>query len=410
MWLTYHDVDVDDRHDSRIYYMRPQHERYLARISVSALCVAMVSPFFFAHAQYTATTTVSLTVCGDSIVSGLELCDDGTNTGAYANSIASRRCNPLCKAWGPYCGDGVIQFNSGEECDDSNNTAGDLCDVLCQNESEPVIVGGGGSGGSSGGGGGKSGGQKGVAGASTDGKIAFTGDTNVNIRGTAYPGATITILRDGGIERVIEADGTASFDFMLTGQTPGITTFGFWALDRANRRSITYSATFQIVQNAVTTLTGILIPPTLAVTPDKVPPGGTTSFVGSAAPNTRVQAYVDALEKPEVTLAAQNGAWAISYDTKGLLAEKFHTVKANYISTQNAELKSGYSQIVSYYVGNNNVTTGMTADLNNDGAVNLTDFSILLFHWNTTNTLADINKDGTVSLPDFSIMLFYWTG
>jgi hypothetical protein len=53
---------------------------------------------------------------------------------------------------------------------------------------------------------------------------------------------------------------------------------------------------------------------------------------------------------------------------------------------------------------------GSQGDLNCDGFVNLVDFSILLFNWNTASTVADINKDGTVSLPDFSIMLFYWTG
>jgi hypothetical protein len=51
-----------------------------------------------------------------------------------------------------------------------------------------------------------------------------------------------------------------------------------------------------------------------------------------------------------------------------------------------------------------------TGDLNCDGAVNLVDFSILLFNWNSSAEVADINSDGTVSLPDFSIMLFYWTG
>jgi hypothetical protein len=50
------------------------------------------------------------------------------------------------------------------------------------------------------------------------------------------------------------------------------------------------------------------------------------------------------------------------------------------------------------------------ADLNCDGLVNLIDFSILLFHWGTSNPIADINGDGTVDLIDFSIMLFNWTG
>ncbi|MBI3571906.1 hypothetical protein HY091_00005, partial [Candidatus Kaiserbacteria bacterium] len=52
-------------------------------------------------------------------------------------------------------------------------------------------------------------------------------------------------------------------------------------------------------------------------------------------------------------------------------------------------------------------------DLNCDGGVNLTDFSILLFFWkatNPTNARADINHDGSVNVVDFSIMLYQWTG
>jgi hypothetical protein len=50
------------------------------------------------------------------------------------------------------------------------------------------------------------------------------------------------------------------------------------------------------------------------------------------------------------------------------------------------------------------------SDINGDNKVNLTDFSILLFNWNTTDPDADINQDGIVNLTDFSILLFQWTG
>jgi cysteine-rich repeat protein len=360
-------------------------------------------------APYVATTTVSLTVCGDALVAPSEFCDDGSNTGAYATSTSLRNCNPVCDAWGPYCGDGVVQVYYGEECDDGNNTSGDLCDALCQNESDPVTEGGG-SGGGSGGGGGRSGGSSGDPDASKKGGIDFKGDTDLNIEGRAYPGATITVLKDGEVERVVEADSSANFDFTLTDQVPGIITLGFWAQDKKGRRSVTYAATFQVIKNAVTTLSGILIPPTLEVVPEKVSPGATASFEGSALPNSNLYAYVDDLDIPEETVAATNGDWSIAYDTAGLSPEAFHTVKADYVDSSNAELKSGFSLITNFYVGDRDVDTGLTADLNFDGFVNLTDFSILLFHWNTNNSLADINKDGNVSLPDFSIMLFYWTG
>jgi hypothetical protein len=52
-----------------------------------------------------------------------------------------------------------------------------------------------------------------------------------------------------------------------------------------------------------------------------------------------------------------------------------------------------------------------TADLNCDGRVNITDFSILMYWWGkkTPGVRADINKDGIVNLVDLSIMLYWWT-
>jgi cysteine-rich repeat protein len=394
-------------------YVRHNHRRravpHLA-IFVLVAGTALFPATIYA-APYAATTTVSLTVCGDALVTGAEFCDDGSNTGAWASSIASRNCNPLCSAYGPYCGDGIIQPLYGEKCDDSNNTAGDLCDPLCQNETDPVVVGGGGSGGSTGGGGGAgSGGNNAIPKASNQGVVPYEGVTDVIVKGRAYPGATITVLRDGEVERVLEANGAAEWNYTLSDQTPGITTFGFWAVDRAGRKSITYSATFQIVENAVTTLSGLLLPPTLAVTPEKVAPGGSVSFAGSAVPAATVRAYVDNSDKPDETVAAGNGEWRIAYDTTPLSAEVFHTVKAHYLDPGNSDQKSGYSNSSSFYVGVRDVNTSMTADLNGDGLVNLTDFSILLFNWNTAGPVGDLNADSTVSLPDFSIMLFYWTG
>ncbi len=52
------------------------------------------------------------------------------------------------------------------------------------------------------------------------------------------------------------------------------------------------------------------------------------------------------------------------------------------------------------------------ADLNCDMHVDLVDFSILLYWWNSKQSgiRADINKDGIVNLIDFSILLYWWTG
>jgi fibro-slime domain-containing protein len=52
-------------------------------------------------------------VCGDGIVTGDEICDDGVNDGSYGS------CRPDC-TMGDYCGDGIVQ-DPPEECDDGIN-------------------------------------------------------------------------------------------------------------------------------------------------------------------------------------------------------------------------------------------------------------------------------------------------
>ena len=109
--------------------------------------------------------------------------------------------------------------------------------------------------------------------------------------------------------------------------------------------------------------------------------------------------------------ATDDGKWNIVFSTEPL-EEDFHTAKALFqIASGGNIIKSGFSKSVSFYVGKlggEAVCPG--ADLNGDGRVNLVDFSILLFYWDSNNECADQNLDGTVDLIDFSIMMFYWTG
>ncbi len=54
----------------------------------------------------------------------------------------------------------------------------------------------------------------------------------------------------------------------------------------------------------------------------------------------------------------------------------------------------------------------VNSDLNQDGYVNIVDFSILAFWYKKVGPPAyvDLNSDGMVTITDFSIMAFYWTG
>jgi cysteine-rich repeat protein len=56
------------------------------------------------------------TDCGDGVVVNGEQCDDGVNAGGYG------RCDAGCK-FGLRCGDGIVQEDAGEECDEERRAS-----------------------------------------------------------------------------------------------------------------------------------------------------------------------------------------------------------------------------------------------------------------------------------------------
>jgi len=352
-----------------------------------------VVPIYAQITVDTATTTVTLSICGNSIVDPNEECDVPGETGAYSTTIAGRQCTSVCK-FGPYCGDGILQTVHGEECDDGNNDSGDFCSASCT--IEPAGSGGGGSSG---------------GGSSSGGSNVELGDTSVSIDGTAYPSRTVNILLDGDSIGSVRADSNGDFDFSFD-TDPGAATLGFYTTDEDGTRSITLTTTFDVTQGAVTNVRGVLIPPTIILSNSQIDPGDIVTINGQAAPNTTVEIFVND-DMVESTSADGNGRWSIAYDTTGLSADTY-LVKARYVTGSGSlKTESSFSTALSLFVGVDGVAS-TPSDLNRDGDVNLIDFSILIFWWQTSggdsNPPADINGNGNVGIEDFSILLFNWTG
>lgn len=358
------------------------------------VCCLVFSPFI-AIAQYVATTTVNLSVCGNEVVDPGEDCDALGETGGYSTTIVGRQCDVDCQ-FGPYCGDGILQSLFTEQCDDGNNDNGDFCSATCQ--IEPAGSGGGGS----------SGGGSGGSGGSSD----DLGETQISVSGRAYPGQTVHILLDGQEISTVRADSAGRFEF-TTESSPGTATMGFWALDVNRIRSITFTTTFDVTQGAITTVNGILLPPTIAIDDVTVNPGDQITISGQALPDSDIEVHFDASASKITAVTESNGEWAVAYDTSSLSSAE-HTVRARYIlSSGRLTTQSSFSTTLQLFVGVDGRPT-TPSDLNRDGLINLIDFSILIFWWGTqggsSDPPADINGNANVGLEDFSILLFNWTG
>ncbi len=321
--------------------------------------------------------------CGDKIINGGEICDGGTQNCTINGYNGNKTCNSSCSGWNlcqtsEYCGDGIK--NGNEQCD-----GGSSCTSLCQ------IKSGGGGGGGGGG---------------SSSSVA----TKVIMEGKAYLKSSITILKDGKVTTVTNADENADFRVEISDVTPGVTTFGVWAKDNEGRKSITFSFTVNVQAGTTITISDIFLPPTIELDKTAVQKGEMITIEGTTAPLSRVDIVVQSAP-PGITKTVateKNGIYSYNFDTS-VLEEGSHLAKAK--ATSPGGLMGSYSQSMTFTVGNTGFNCPKNSDINRDKRVNLVDLSILLYNWGVPkNANADINCDKKVNLIDFSIMMYYWTG
>jgi len=240
----------------------------------------------------------------------------------------------------------------------------------------------------------------------------------VVFQGWAYYLSDITILKDGKIFQNLKSNAKGEFFTTISNIVKGVYTFGLKAKDSAGRESVTYSITITLRPQTRSTISGIFIPPTIQLSNDKISPGDRVNVFGEATPQSFVEVQFspsgqakppESEIKKATTTADLMGKWKITFDTSLLKPQKTYDVKAR--SFFSAKEGSDFSKVLYLGVGvAPTLPLCARSDLNKDGKVNLTDFSILLYWWNTANETADINMDGKVNLTDFSIMLYCWTG
>lgn len=275
--------------------------------------------------------------------------------------------------------------------------------------------GGGGSGGTGGTGDKAGSGPGGGAGFETTPKPYQSGDGLVIINGYAFPRSTIVVLVDGKIAKQVTSDTDGKFSSTLDAIARGAYTFGVYGIDKNNVKSSTFSTTFTVTGSRGSTLSNINVMPSIKVSPDPAEPNSTITISGYSIPNAAITVE-NQNDKSSVSLKTltatsdANGFWTTTLSTDGF-SKGTYKVRAK--AKQEAGVSTNFSGYTYYGVGAA-AEVPRTSDLNRDGKVNLTDFSILLFWWNSdggaSNPPADINRDGKVSLTDFSIMIFNWTG
>jgi hypothetical protein len=333
-----------------------------------------VAPFTFNSAQASGVrVTGYISVCGDGVAHGTEVCD--------GNDLKGQTCQDF-------------GFTQGTLACNLTCDAFDASNCYTPPTSPP---GGGGGGGET------------------------MRETGANFSGRAYPNRSVTLLKDAQVVATTIAGSNASFYLKVTDLTPGTYIFALYSEDYQGRRSTLVTFPLSITLGTITNVTGIFIAPSVDINKSEVRRGDNIAIFGQSAPQADIVISVSSDEEFFArTVSDKDGIYLHNFDTS-ILEYGTHYTKSK-ASIGNLAI-SGFSHSVNFMVGTRNVDKFLPtkcpdkADLNDDCRVNLVDFSIAAYWYRKSLSSAmkkteceRLNCDEAINLTDFSIMAYYWTG
>jgi hypothetical protein len=242
------------------------------------------------------------------------------------------------------------------------------------------------------------------------------GTANIVFSGAAYPNSTISVIRDSVLAANVPANADGTFSAGVYGMNAGTYTFSLYATDPDGYTSP--NVTFLRTLNNLTTtyVPGVLMPPTIGLSHTEIKQGEAITVRGYAQPNAPVTLVFGGQSSfTRNATASATGLYSYVLDTTALTKGDYTVY--SFARVGSADTPSSFT--VNFRVGDQSNTTPPAgdcrrSDLNCDGRVNLIDFSILLYFWDSDsfsqNPRADIDKSGEIGLRDLSIMLYDWTG
>lgn len=251
------------------------------------------------------------------------------------------------------------------------------------------------------------------------GYIAPSGATAI-FSGKSYPRSDVTILKDAQVASTAKAGSNGLFSLVLNNLSSGTFLFSVYAEDYQGRRSSLLSFPVNLSAGLTANISGIFIPPTIAVDKSEVRKGDPIAIFGQTTPQARLNVVVNSDDEHVVKPQADsNGLYKYDFNTDPLDFGQHYTKSNALLGTE----VSIFGPVIAFKVGNKNVLVIPTpkcplkGDVNGDCRVNLVDFSIVGYWWkrslteNARGTIdAKLSADGVITLKDFSILAYYWTG
>ena len=234
--------------------------------------------------------------------------------------------------------------------------------------------------------------------------------TKVNFSGQAYPGSTVDVYFKSSTDALyrsipqatynVSPDGT--FDVTYTGLFGGNYVFGLQAEDKDGQKSGIVQASVDLLSYDKLIVQNLLLPPTLSFLRTSVRLGDVVTVSGYAATNSSVEFEIDGKLSPVKAVAGGDGHYSAQISTATFSSGK-HSIRVREVvggKTSPFSINRDFSVSTVFFP---------VTDLNNDGKINISDWSIFLSLWTSKNEEArkriDFNGDGKVDLADFSIFM-----
>lgn len=227
--------------------------------------------------------------------------------------------------------------------------------------------------------------------------------------GFASPASQVNLLQDFVLAGQTISGTEGEFSFSVDSGYNGSSNFVLFYTDPNGLRS--NPVTFTVPGNQNPSFQNIVLPPTLSGSHSSVKQGDALTISGYSAPNIKILIDVLGSSLTLETTTNNSGYYRLNIPTEELPLGRYEvratSSLAGYISKPSLSFF--------FEVGKENVIfrpPEKCGDHNQDGRVDIIDFSILLYWYERKNppTRIDCNKDKIINIYDISILMFNWTG
>ncbi|MFH1112112.1 MAG: immunoglobulin-like domain-containing protein [Patescibacteria group bacterium] len=232
----------------------------------------------------------------------------------------------------------------------------------------------------------------------------------VTFSGQAYPGCAIEVLRKSIQDALFQIIPTESasikedgaFEISHSGLISEEYLYALRIKDKDGRKT-TLSFDVNLLIQSSFALKDILVPPTVELKNTLLLRAEDLQLVGYVAPSSTVEVEIDGSAQKGTALADKTGYYAFATSV-GPLAVSTHYARVRQVNKDGK--KSDWSQTKSF---KKSLLLALKTDFNNDGRVNIIDWSVFLFRWDSPDqklrSAIDLDGNGKVDVIDLSIFL-----